>query len=166
LLGLHDSSPASVYRADPRDRSEATIERIIGPGLTYFDRGGMDVLRLGPGVSWRPPWQAPEAKEVAVEIVIPSPAPGSVPAGPAEPRAEPIIEVETDGGTVPFGQRLLPGSARVVVAVNGLGPTFAIKALGDVDLVRVTAFDPVAELAPSVQTGPVRLSPQQFCPNS
>ena len=65
---------------------------------------------------------------------------------------------------IPFGEGLLPGWARVVVPVNGIGDAVTIRALGVVDLVRVTAFEPLPGVALPVDHGPVRFAPDALCP--
>jgi hypothetical protein len=160
LAGLRDVTPASMYRVDPRERSAETIERDLGGGLTYLDRGGTDVLRMAAGSRWQPPFRDPEARLLAVEIVVPGPPPGA----PARKTTAPLIEIDTGSDRVPFGAGLAPGWARVVVPVSGVGDQAAIRALGDVDLVRVTAFEPLPGVALPVDHGPVRLDPDALCP--
>ncbi|HEY8989893.1 MAG TPA: hypothetical protein VIM39_12790, partial [Candidatus Limnocylindrales bacterium] len=62
------------------------------------------------------------------------------------------------------GQGLPPGPARIVVQVAGVDDHVAIDALVPFDLVRVTAFEPLPDVALPVNEGPVRLSPSTFCP--
>ncbi|MFL5673382.1 MAG: hypothetical protein ACJ779_00090 [Chloroflexota bacterium] len=162
MVGLRDVSPASRYRVDPRDRSEATIERDVGGGLTYVDRGGLDVLRMTRGATWQPPFRDPDARLLAVEILVPPPPPGAA----TTPTDEPLIEVDTGSGRTSFGDGLAPGWARVVVPVTGVGDAVTIRALADVDLVRATAFDPVDGLPLPAADGPVRLAPAALCPTS
>jgi hypothetical protein len=160
LVGLRDVSPASAYRVDPSERSAETIGRDLGGGLTYVDRGGLDVLRMSPGSRWRPAFRDPDARLLAVEILVPFPPPG-VPIGPT---TAPLIQIDSANGPVEFGKGLEPGWARVVVPVDAVDDATAIRGLGDVDLVRVTAFSPLPGVELPARQGPVRLDPGALCP--
>jgi hypothetical protein len=160
LVGLRDATPASVYRVDPRERSAATISRDLGGGLTYVDAGGLDVLRMAPGSRWAPPFGSPEVLRLAVEIIVPAGPPG----GATAQTAGPLIELETRSGGTPLGAGLAPGWARFVVPVSGIDGAVAIRALTDVDLVRVTAFEPLPGVSLPADDGTVRLTPETLCP--
>jgi hypothetical protein len=157
MVGTFDESPASPYRVDPRQRSAATIERVVGPGLTYFDRGGQDVLHLDAGTRWQPGFRAPGASLLAVEFLVAPPPDAAI-------QADPLGTISTALGRVSFGQGLPPGPARIVVPVTGVDDRVAIQAQAPFDLIRVTAFDPLPDLSLAVHDGPVRLSPATFCP--
>lgn len=159
MVGIYDSSPASPYRVDPRDRSIDTIQRRIEPGVDYVDRGGMDALRLSEGAIWRPAFQAPTIRALAVEIIVPLPPPGI----PIAPRTEPLITITTGGVAHDFGVGLEPGPARVVIPVTGVDGSVTIEALGDVDLIRMTGFESMPNLAGGVTSGPFMISPAAFC---
>jgi hypothetical protein len=156
LVGTFDESPASPYRVDPRDRDVDTIVRIVGPGLTYIDRGGLDVLNLAEGVRWQPGFRAPAARLLAVEFLV-APPPGQ------QIQPDPLGTVSTSLGRVSFGQGLGPGPARILVPTAGVNDDVKIEAEVPFDLVRVTAFEPLADLALPVRDGPVRLTPDTFC---
>ena len=162
MVGLRDVTPASSYRVDPRVRSADTIERDLGGGRSYIDRGGLDVLHMTNGSQWTLPFRDSEARLLAIEINVPDAGPGA----PAKTTTAPLIEIETAAGPVPFGAGLKPGWARVVVPLSGVGDAVAIRALGDIDLVRVTAFDPLPGVTLPVAQGPVRLDPGALCPAS
>jgi hypothetical protein len=162
MVGLRDVTPASAYRVDPRVRSDDTIERDLGGGLSYIDRGGLDVLHMTAGSGWKPPFRDPAARLLAVEISVPDAGPGR----PVKKTTQPLIEIDTGAGTSRFGAGLAPGWARVVVSLAGVGDEVAIRALGDVDLVRVTAFEPLLGVPLPVQQGPARLEPDALCPPS
>lgn len=158
LLGTFDESPASRYRVDPRERSVHTIERVVGPGLTYIDRRGFDVLNLAGGTIWQPGFQAPGARLVAVEYQVPlQPAGVSV-------QPDTLGTVSTSLGRTAFGQGLRPGLARLVVPVDGVDERVTIAAATPFDLVRITAFEPLRDLALPVRDGPVLLQPDHLCP--
>ena len=78
--------------------------------------------------------------------------------------AEPLIEIDTGTARIPFGTGLEPGWARVVVPITGVSDAVTIRALDAVDLVRVTAFDPVPAVALPADHGPVRFAPDALCP--
>ncbi len=160
MLGLRDATPASPYRVDPADRSADTITRDLGGGLSYVDLGGLDVIRMTPGSHWQPPFRDPAARLLAVEIVVPAPGPGVA----AVETTAPLIEIDTGTAKIPFGAGLEPGWARVVVPVDGVGDAVTIRALADVDLVRVTAFEPLAGVTLPVDHGPVRFAPDDAVP--
>jgi hypothetical protein len=157
LVGTYDESPASRYRVDPRERSGDTIERVIGNGQTYIDRGGYDVLELAPGATWRPAFASPMASRVAVEFNVGVPPPGQA----VQPTA--LGTIETGLGATAFGAGLAPGWARVVVPVDGVDGRIAVVASGTVDLLRFTAFEPLADVGDGLPDGPVRLDPASFC---
>ena len=159
-LGLYDTSPASEYRVDPRDRDVDTISRVVAAGVTYVDRGGTDVLHLGAGGTWLLPWRAPTLKFVAVEFNVPLPAPG---APPGALTTAPLGEVVTTLGTTPFGKGLPAGPARIVVPVAGVADDVSVVASSEVDLVRVTGFEAAPDVPLSISQGPVRLDPAQLC---
>jgi hypothetical protein len=160
LVGTFDESPALPYRVDPRQRSDATLQRDLGSGVIYQDRGGMDVLHLESHASWRPAFLTPDAKLLAVEILVPLPPAGSL----VSP--DPLGEIVTRSGRTAFGRGLPAGPARVVVPVDGVDDQVAIVASAPLDLVRITAFEPVPDLALPIADGPIRLSPDTFCPPS
>ena len=160
MLGLRDVTPASAYRVDPADRDADTIIRDLGGGLTYVDLGGLDVIRMAAGSAWAPPFRDPAARLLAVEIEVPVPRPGVT----ATTTTAPLIEIDTGTVKIPFGAGLEPGWARVVVPVDGVGDDVTIRALDAVDLVRVTAFEPVPAIALPVDHGPVRFDPDTLCP--
>jgi hypothetical protein len=160
MLGLRDATPASPYRVDPTDRSADTITRDLGGGLSYVDLSGLDVIRMTPGSTWALPFRDPAARLLAVEIEVPAPDPGVA----AVKTTAPLIEIETGTAKIPFGAGLEPGWARVVVPVVGMDDAVTIRALDAVDLVRVTAFEPVPGITLPVDHGPVRFAPETFCP--
>ena len=157
LVGTYDESPASRYRVDPRKRSGDTIERAVGSGETYIDRGGFDVLELASGASWRPGFQSSTAAAIALEFNVPVPPPGQ----PVQPA--PLGTVQTNLGATPFGAGLPAGWARLVVPTNGVDQRVAIVASHRVDLIRFTAFERVADLGDGVTDGPLRFDPATFC---
>jgi hypothetical protein len=160
-LGMYDTSPASAYRVNPRDRDVDTISRVIATGVSYEDRGGQDVLQLAAGGRWQLTWQAPSTRLVAVEFNVPVFPPGT-PAGTVT--KAPLGEIVTALGRTSFGQGLLPGPGRVVVPVSGVAGDVTFVASSDVDLVRVTGFEAVPDVPLPIAEGPVRLSPDQLCP--
>jgi hypothetical protein len=157
LVGTYDESPASRYRVDPRERSGDTIQRGVGPGETYIDRGGFDVLELAPGTIWRPPFQSRSASLIAVEFTVGVPPPGQA----VQPT--PLGTVETGLGTTPFGAGLPPGWARAIAPVDGVDERVRVVASGPVDLLRFTAFEPLPDVGGTVPDGPLRLDPETFC---
>lgn len=159
LVGTLDESPASPYRVDPRVRSRNTIEREFASGITYVDRGGLDALGLEQGARWQPRFRSSAARLLAVELRVPLPRPGF----PVAAAPGPLVAIETGTGRVLFGEGLLPGPARAVVPVVGVDDRVAVTALGSVDLVRVTAFEPLPGLAIPAGDGPVRWAPDVFC---
>ncbi len=162
MVGLRDATPASPYRVDPADRSADTISRDLGGGLTYVDLGGLDVIRMTAGSAWQPPFRDPAARLLAVEIEVPGPPPGVA----AKRTKAPLIEIDTGTARVPFGSGLEPGWARVVVPVGGVDGATTIRALGDVDLVRATAFEPLPAVTLPIDHGPLRFAPDALCPPS
>jgi hypothetical protein len=114
---------------------------------------------MAPGATWRPPFADPDARLLAVEITVPVPRPGV----PVATTVAPLIAIDTGTSTTTFGAGLEPGWARVVVPVSAVAGTLAIRALGDVDLVRVTSFDPLAGVTLPADHGPVRLAPDDVC---
>ena len=156
-IGTYDESPASRYRVDPRERSDATIQRRVAPGETYVDRGGYDVLQLAPGTRWQPSFRAPTATLIAVEFVVPVPPAGSL------VQTSPLGSIETGSSSVSFGLGLPPGWARIVVPVSGVDDRVTIVADQSLDLLRVTAFEPVPGVGPGLSDGPVRVDPAAFC---
>jgi hypothetical protein len=156
-IGTYDESPASRYRVDPRERSDATIQRRVAPGETYVDRGGYDVLQLAPGTRWQPSFRAPTATLIAVEFVVPVPPAGSL------VQTSPLGSIETGSSSVSFGLGLPPGWARIVLPVSGVDYRVTIVADQSLDLLRVTAFEPVPGVGPGLSDGPVRVDPAAFC---
>ena len=146
----------------PADRSADTITRDLGGGLSYVDLGGLDVIRMTPGSAWAPPFRDPAARLLAIEIQVPAPGPGVA----AVKTTGPLIEIDTGTTKIPFGAGLEPGWARVVVPVGGVDGATTIRALGDVDLVRATAFEPLPAVPLPVDHGPVRFAPGALCPPS
>jgi hypothetical protein len=157
MVGTFDESPAMPYRLDPRERSDATVRRVVGPGLTYVDRGSLDVLNLASGTRWQPRFRAPGARLFAVEFLV-DPPPGHL------TQPDPLGTISTPQGDVSFGQGLPAGPARIVVPVAGIDDRVGIDARTGFDLVRVTAFEPFPDVPLSTANGPVRLSPATFCP--
>jgi hypothetical protein len=130
---------------------------MVARGETYVDRGSYDVLRLAPGTRWQPSFRAPTARLLAVEFVVPSPPPGSL------VQTEPLGMVEAGTTPVSFGLGLPPGWGRVVIPVQGVDDQVTIIATHSVDLLRVTAFEPVPGFGPGLPNGPVRVDPDAFC---
>ena len=64
---------------------------------------------------------------------------------------------------VAFGEGLEAGWARAVVPVAGVGDDVTIRGLADVDLLRVTAFEPLPDVTLPVDKGPVRFDPAELC---
>lgn len=156
-IGTYDESPALPYRVDPRARGDATIERVIRPGETYIDRGGYDVLRLAPGTRWQPSFRSTTARFLAIEFVVPD-----LPAG-ALVQTAPSGSIETGTSSTTFGSGLAPGWARIVVPIAGVDDRLNILARNSLDLLRVTAFEPLPDVAVGITTGPVRLDAAAFC---
>ncbi len=160
LVGTLDETPASPYRVDPVERSSATIERRVAPGIFYVDKGSLDVLRLEAGRHWQPRFRSSTAGLLALEFTTPVPRltlPGGSPLGP-------LVEITTGSGTVTAGAGLATGPARVVVPVDGVDDRVVITALEPVDLVRITAFEQLGDLTLPPGDGVVRWPTGAFCP--
>jgi hypothetical protein len=115
---------------------------------------------MQPGAVWRPPFRSTDARRLAVEFLVPLPPPGQE----AAPASAPLLEIDTGDATIPIGVGSLPGWARAVVPIDGVDDRLAIRALAGVDLVRVTAFEPLPGVALPARDGPVRLAPDDLCP--
>jgi hypothetical protein len=183
LLGWYDATPAAAYRVEPAARTEATIDRPVGPGLRYLDLGIRDVLELAPGARWAPGWSAADVVGVALEIET---AATSGPAlrivGSGAPSG--ALEVRTGGASTggeigsdePEGGGPALRAARLVVPVGGWRPDWAIEALVPLRLVRATGFVPTAvaagallaapEPAPGAVVRPVLLDAAAVCEGS
>lgn len=160
-LGLLDTTPASTYRVDPLERSRDTIRRQVAPGLTYLDNGGYDVLRLAPGTTWSPPFEAPAGSLVTVEWTVPIAL-----IGPDGVTATDLLRVEAGSGRILAGRNLASGFASATIEVGPEGGPIAVTALRDLDLLRVTAFVPsdgVARGSRSAGEGPSRFDPDALC---
>jgi len=160
-LGILDTTAGSAYRVDPADRSEATIRRTVGEGLTYLDLGGYDALRLAPGASWSPSFEAPPGSLVIVEWTVPVALIGrdGVTAGD-------LFRVEAGAGSLLAGAGLTSGFARVAVEAGPDGGPIVVTALRDTDLLRATAFvpsDAVASGSGGASDGPSRFDPTRLC---
>ncbi len=66
LLGTHDTRPSARYRVDPGDRSTATINRVVKPGLRYLDRSSEELLQVAPGAALQLEWSSPEVRRIDV----------------------------------------------------------------------------------------------------
>lgn len=159
-LGLFDVTPASAYRVDPSERSDSTIQRGVGPGLTYLDNGGYDVLRLAPGAEWSPSFVAPPASLVAVEMTVPL-----ILTGPDGVTTNDLLRIRVGDKVLEVGRGLPSGPARFTVEAGPLGGQIVLAGIGDADLMRVTAF--VASSGSAAvddrADGPIRFDPVDLC---
>ena len=128
LVGAYDRTAASPYRVEPRDRSEATILRVVGPGLTYVDQNAWDMLRLDPGASIELPWGDPAIGRLMIEARRVGGGEG------------PLIEVRSGGASY-----LVYGEGgrfqRLIADVDGTAG-LEIVALDALDITRITGFAP------------------------
>jgi hypothetical protein len=126
LVGSYDRTVGSPYRVEPRDRSEATILRTVGPGLTYVDQNSWDMLRLDLGASIELPWDDRGIRRLIVEARRVGGGSG------------PLLEVRSGADSY-----LVYGEGgrfqRLVADVDGL-TGLQVVALDAVDITRITGF--------------------------
>jgi hypothetical protein len=128
LVGAYDRTVASTYRVEPRDRSDLTIDREVGPGLRYVDQNGWDMLRLDFGASIALPWSDPTIGRLAIEARRVGGGFG------------PLLEVRA--GTASYVVEATGGRfQRIFLDVAG-ADGISLTALEPVDVTRVTAFAP------------------------
>ena len=160
-LGILDSTPASPYRVDPSERSQATIRRTVGAGLTYLDNGGYDALRLALGTTWSPPFEAPPGSLVSVEWTVPVAL-----IGPDGVTVGDLFRIEAGSGKLLAGAGLSTGFAQAAIEVGPEGGPITVTALRDSDLLRVTAFVPSEAAIRGTRQegdGPSRFDPADLC---
>jgi hypothetical protein len=152
LLGTHDGPPAPQYRVDPRDRTKRSIERPVGPGLTYLDANTAELLEVAPGRAVPIGWSDPDVRRLDVYQNRIRPVP-------------PLILV------MPDGRRLVPRLQRAGRALvlqfptpDGIPPGAVLEAnhRGAVRIARVVGYEPVSDL-PGPARGPVVLDPATVC---
>lgn len=151
LVGSYDRTAASPYRVEPDDRSEATIFRVVEPGVTYVDQNSWDMLRLDAGASITLPWDDPEIARLMIDA-------RRIGGG-----AGPLIEVRSAGASY-----LVYGEGgrfqRLVSAVDGIAG-LEIVALDALDITRVTGFTPWP-IAAVTSDGPFTVSAADACAGS
>jgi len=145
LIGVYDRTPAAPYRTDPRDRTAASIDREVAPGVRYRDDYalGEDYLRVAAGGTVSVPWRAPDVRLLEIQTR-------------ASPDAGPVVEVRAGDAVV----TLDAGRSRVALpggAPNGL----EVTALQPVDLREVTGFAPVPGVVRG--DGPFVISRTRLC---
>lgn len=126
LVGSYDRTIASPFRVEPRDRTEATIQRTVGPGMTYVDQNSWDMLRLDLGAVVSLPWHDPGIRRLMIEVRRVGGGDG------------PLLEVRTEDRSYPMygeGGRF----QRIVVEIDG-ADGIDLVALDALDMTRVTGF--------------------------
>lgn len=126
LVGSYDRTIASPFRVEPRDRTEATIQRTVGPGMTYVDQNSWDMLRLDLGAVVSLPWHDPGIRRLMIEVRRVGGGNG------------PLLEVRTEDRSYPMygeGGRF----QRIVVEIDG-ADGIDLVALDALDMTRVTGF--------------------------
>lgn len=126
LVGSYDRTIASPFRVEPRDRTEATIQRTVGPGMTYVDQNSWDMLRLDLGAVVSLPWHDPGIRRLMIEVRRVGGGDG------------PLLEVRTEGRSYPMygeGGRF----QRIVVEIDG-ADGIDLVALDALDITRITGF--------------------------
>lgn len=126
LVGSYDRTIASPFRVEPRDRTEATIQRTVGPGMTYVDQNSWDMLRLDLGAVVSLPWHDPSIRRLMIEVRRVGGGDG------------PLLEVRTEDRSYPMygeGGRF----QRIVVEIDG-ADGIDLVALDALDMTRVTGF--------------------------
>ncbi len=126
LVGSYDRTIASPFRVEPRDRTEATILRAVGPGMTYVDQNSWDMLRLDLGAVVSLPWHDEGIRRLMLDVRRVGGGVG------------PLLEVRTDDRSY-----LVYGDGgrfqRIVVEIDG-ADGIDVVALDALDMTRVTGF--------------------------
>jgi hypothetical protein len=126
LVGSYDRTIASPFRVEPRDRTEATILRAVGPGTTYVDQNSWDMLRLDLGAVVSLPWHDEGIRRLMIEVRRVGGGDG------------PLLEVRSDDRSyLVYGE----GGAfqRIVVEIAG-ADGIDLVALDALDMTRITGF--------------------------
>jgi len=153
LLGTYDVRPSAQYRVDPRDRSTGTINRLIRPGLRYFDRSSTEQLQVLSGGKLDLGWSSPDVRSVDVFQNLSRPVP-------------PLTLELADGATIE--PEISPAGKDLVVlrfaTPDGVPPgsTLRVNSKRRVVISQIIGYEPVADL-PGSGDGPVVLDPQRWC---
>ena len=145
LAGTHDLWLASPHRVDVADQGKVPARRRVGPGVTYVDDDSEDYLRLAPGAVVRVPWRSRSVERLSFALRPVGGRPARFSATTGRQTAELELDVE---GAVPLAT---PGG------VEGL----TMRALGPLELLRVTGFEKVPGLEPP--DGPFVVSSGELC---
>lgn len=145
LVGVYDRTPAAKYRTDPRRRTVASIDRMVGPGVRYRDdyAFGEDYLRLAPGGQVGVPWTAPDVRALSIQTR------GTVSRGP-------VLEVRAGDGVV-----TLDAGRSTVALPTGAPDGLEITALQPVDVREVTGYAAVPGVTQG--DGPFVISRERLC---
>ena len=145
LVGVYDRTPAAQFRTDPRDRTVASVDRALSPGVRYRDDYalGEDYLRLDAGGRVAVPWTAPDLRLLEVQTR-------------ASTGAGPVLEVRAGDAVVTVNA----GRSRVALPA-GAPDGLEITARRPVDLREVTGYAAVPGVRPG--DGPFLASPERLC---
>jgi len=125
LVGVYDQTPAAQYRTDPGDRTTASIDRAVGPGVRYRDVSGEDHLVLAPGGRVSVPWRGTDIRLVNIDVR-------------GADRAGPMVEVRAGGEVV-----TVDAGRRTIGLPAGAPDGLEITALQPLVLRQVTGYAPV-----------------------
>ena len=68
LVGVYDQTPAAQYRTDPRDRTSASINRTVAPGVRYRDTSGNDYLEVAAGGRVPLAWHGADIRLLRIDV--------------------------------------------------------------------------------------------------
>ncbi len=128
LLGTHDRRPSAPYRVAPQDRTLATLQRRVAPGVGYRDLNSTEVLRLAPGARIPIGWASATVRRIDVGMLTPTQSDAMVLVPPSGPPIRPSAVA----------------SARVTrlrFDVHGVRPGTVLRARRPVTVERTTGFE-------------------------
>ncbi len=156
-VALYDVRPSARWRVDPKNRTERSIHRSVGPALTYLDVNENELLAFGRGGHVSLDWHAPEVRAVEIEFL---PRSGDV--------SPPPVTLRLANGTALVPEFSGRGTGRMAAhfpTPDGIPNGASIEAGGRMTINRVSGFVPLPTLL-GARTRPRVLTPEALCRKS
>jgi hypothetical protein len=147
-----DRSLGSPFRVEPSQRTPATIDRQVAPGIWYVDRNAFDGLEMQTGATELVNWEAPEVRSLMLLVAQ------------SDTSAEPLVRIQSRDAVDDFEGSGTEGLRWLRADLpEGVQGGVKITALRDLTVLRLIGLSPAEGLGVLPETGYAVVPVDQYC---